>query len=258
GLLDDRRGLDWRFRLLVQTLVATCVAAGGCRLTFFVDLPLLTGTITVFWIVGLINAFNMLDNMDGLSAGVAAIAGGMFATVMLTASEGSNGPPQLFVACFLLVLVGSLVGYLHHNRPPAKLFMGDAGSYFIGYWLAVGTILATFRVPGKPDHAILAPLCVLAVPLYDAATVIWIRLREGRSPFHADHKHFSHRLVELGMTPPQAVGTVYLLTVITGLAALLLYQVSTPWAAGTVLLLVFSVLVLVGLHETAARKRDPE
>ncbi len=171
--------MDWRIRLAVQTLVALALVRCGWRLSLFLDLPLLTGALSVLWIVGLINSFNMLDNMDGLSAGVAAIASAMLATVMLVAPNPSSNQPQLFVAGFLLVLTGSLLGFLWHNRPPAKLFMGDAGSYLIGYMLAMATLSATFAGEDVPSHAILAPLCVLAVPLYDTVTVIAIRLRAG-------------------------------------------------------------------------------
>ena len=166
----------------------------------FVDMPWLTSIVSVLWIVALVNSFNMLDNMDGLSAGVAAIASAILAAVLLTTSDPESRGPQLFVAGFLLVLVGSLVGFLWHNRPPARLFMGDAGSYFIGFYLAVATIMATFSGGELPRHSILTPLCVMAVPLYDMTSVIFIRLRQGRSPFEADKNHFSHRLVELGMT----------------------------------------------------------
>jgi UDP-GlcNAc:undecaprenyl-phosphate GlcNAc-1-phosphate transferase len=194
----------------------------------------------------------MLDNMDGLSAGVAAIAAVLFATVMLAVPDSANHGPQLFVGGFLLVLVGALVGFLWHNRPPARLFMGDAGAYLIGYLLAVATLSATFAGEAAP-HAILAPLCVLAVPLYDTATVIYIRLRSGRSPFVGDKSHFSHRLVELGMTKPQAVATIYLTTATCGLGALLLHQVRWTGAL-VILLLVGCMLVLIGVLETAGRR----
>lgn len=256
GLADDKRGLDWRLRISVETLVALAVVLGGWQFTFFVDLPWLTGAVTVVWIVGLINSFNMLDNMDGLSAGVAAIAGGLFALVMLLAPETPTGVPQLFVAGFLLILVGSACGFLVHNQPPAKLFMGDAGSYFVGYWLAVGTVLATFAHPGLPRHTILAPLCVLAVPIYDTTSVVLIRLRAGRSPFEGDRNHFSHRLAALGMTKPQAVLTIYLVTATTGLGALLLYQVTRPAGAGVILLLIGCVLAVIGILEHAARGKE--
>ncbi|MEA1952187.1 MAG: MraY family glycosyltransferase, partial [Planctomycetota bacterium] len=173
GLVDDRRGLNWKTRIVVQALVALMMVRLGWRLSLFVDMPVLTGTISVLWIVGLVNSFNMLDNMDGLSAGVAAIAAAMLAVVMLTVPAAETSGPQLFVGGFLLVLVGSLLGFLIHNRPPARIFMGDAGSYLVGYFIAMATLSATFAGDNLPRHAILAPLCVLAVPLYDTATVVF-------------------------------------------------------------------------------------
>ena len=254
GLTDDFRGLDWRPRLAVEFLVAGLIVWQGWRLTVFLNVPWLTDLLSVLWIVGLVNSFNFLDNMDGLSSGVAAISASLLATVMLLAPDPLTHQPQLFVAGFLFVLVGSLVGFLWHNRPPARLFMGDAGSYFIGFMLAVATMTATFAGGDVPKHAILAPLCVLAVPLYDTLTVVVIRLRAGRSPFEADKNHFSHRLVQLGMTKKQAVLTIYLTTATTGLGALLLYQVDLVGAA-VILLIVTCMLLVVTILETAARRR---
>ena len=192
--------------------------------------------------------------MDGLSAGVAAIAAAMLAVVMLIAPDPTTNQPQLFVAGFLLVIVGALLGFLWHNRPPARIFMGDAGSYLIGYLIAMATLTASFAGYAEvPPHAILAPLCVLAVPIYDTLTVIAIRLRQGRSPFEGDKSHFSHRLVELGMTKAQAVGTIYLTTTTCGLGALLLHQVNLGGAV-VILTLVASVLVLIGILETTGRR----
>lgn len=258
GLIDDRRGLDWRIRLAVQFTVATaCVVTQGWQLTAFIAVPALGSIVSillsVIWIVALINSFNMLDNMDGLSAGVAAIAAAILAIVMLVSPAAPR--PQLFVAGFLFVLVGGLLGFLVHNRPPAKIFMGDAGSYFVGFSLAIATLLATFAgysatSPGA--HAVLAPLCVMAVPLYDMLTVLWIRIREGRSPFEADKNHFSHRLVELGLSKTQAVLTIYLTTATCGLGALLLHQVDL-FGAFVVLLMVVFVLSLIAILESTRR-----
>ncbi len=253
GLWDDRRGLPWPVRLAVETAVAVVMVLCGWRMTLFVDLPWLTGVLSVLWIVGLTNSFNMLDNMDGLSAGVAAIAAALLAVMMLLAPAPAGAGPHLFVAGFLLVFLGALAGFLWHNRPPARLFMGDAGSYLIGYLLAMITLAATFAGPGVPRHAILGPLCVLAVPLYDTMTVVFIRLRSGRSPFVGDKSHFSHRLVELGMTKSQAVLTIYLATATCGLGALLLYQVNTAGAI-VILLMEALVLVLIGTLELAGRR----
>lgn len=255
GLADDKRGLDWRIRLLVQFGVAAAVVFGkGWKLTLFVDMPLLTGILSVLWIVGLVNSFNMLDNMDGLSAGVAAIASALLATVLLIAPDPESNGPQLFVAGFLLVLVGALVGFLWHNRPPARLFMGDAGSYFVGFLIAVCTMLATFSGTNLPRHAILAPLCVLAVPLYDTISVVCIRLRRGQSPFVGDKNHFSHRLVDLGLTKTQAVLTIYLATAACGLGALVLHQVNALGAV-TIGLSISCLLAVIAILETTARRK---
>ncbi len=255
GLVDDLRGLDWRFRIGVETLVAAAVVFGrGWKLTLFVDAPLLTDVLTVVWIVGLVNSFNMLDNMDGLAAGVAAIASAILATVMLLTPEAGSSQPQLFVAGVLFVLTGALLGFLLHNRPPARILMGDAGSYFIGFMIAVMTILATFSGDDVPRHAILAPLCVLAVPIYDTLSVLLIRLRAGRSPFQGDTNHFSHRLVALGLTRPQAVLTIYLTTAASGMGALLLHQVDGAGAA-VVLLMIGCLLAVVAILEATARRK---
>ncbi len=256
GLLDDRYGLGWQLRMTIQFAVAaTCVVWQGWRLTAFIPWPWLTGLLSAIWIVGLINSFNMLDNMDGLSAGVAAIAAAMLAVVLLLTLDPQTRQPQIFVAGFLLVLVGSLAGFLLHNRPPARIFMGDAGSYFVGFCIAVATLLATFTgYQGLQQHAVLAPLCVMAVPLYDMTTVIWIRLREGRSPFEADKNHFSHRLVELGLTKGQAVLTIYLTTATCGLGALLLHRVDR-FGAAVVVLMIVCVLCLIAILESTARRK---
>lgn len=256
GLADDRWHLGWKVRLGVQFgVAAACVTWLDWRLTAFIDLPLVTWSLSVLWIVALVNSFNMLDNMDGLSAGVAAVAAGMLAAVLLTSPVPGTQGPQLFVGGFLLVLVGALTGFLWHNRPVAKLFMGDAGSYFVGFCIAVSTLLATFTTYGdESPHAVLAPLCVMAVPLYDMITVLWIRVREGRSPFQADKSHFSHRLVELGLSKGQAVLTIYLTTATCGLSALLLQQVNA-FGAAIILLGIICVLSLIAILETTARSR---
>ncbi len=251
GLLDDRFSLPWQARLAVEFLVAGFVVYWQhLQLTAFIGIPWLTSMLSVIWIVMLINSFNMLDNMDALSGGVAVIICAMLALMLLVTPSSSLGQPQLFVAAMLLVLFGALLGFLKHNWPPATIFMGDAGSYFVGYWIAIATLLSTYTgAKGATPHAVLAPLCVLAIPLYDMASVIWIRIREGRSPFQADKRHFSHRLVDLGMTKKQAVITIYLATVTCSLGALLLPRTDI-WGAVIVLSIVFCMLALVGVLES--------
>ncbi len=157
----------------------------------------------------------------------------------------------------MLVLAGSLAGFLCHNWPPARIFMGDSGSYFIGLLLASLTILGTFYESRQGSrHVILAPLCILAIPLYDFCSVILIRLKQGRSPFHPDKSHFSHRLVELGLKPRNAVLTIHLATLTTGLGGLLLYRV-TDWAAAMlVVALIACVLGIIAILETVGRRNN--
>lgn len=257
GLADDRGGVDWRLRLTVEFIVAAfCVIWEGWRLTAFLPIPLLSDLLSIIWIVALVNSFNMLDNMDGLSGGVAAICASILGAVMLLTPEGKSAGPQFFVAGFLLVLVGGLLGFLWHNRPPARIFMGDCGAYFVGFCIAIATMLATFVGTESPKpHSILAPVFVLAIPLYDLVSVLLIRLRSGASPFQADRNHFSHRLVDLGLTKTQAVMTIYLICLTCGFAALLLHRTD---AVGAVLLaaLVACVLAIIAILEFVARRRQ--
>ncbi|HIK92830.1 MAG TPA: undecaprenyl/decaprenyl-phosphate alpha-N-acetylglucosaminyl 1-phosphate transferase, partial [Planctomycetes bacterium] len=197
GLADDRWNLSWRLRLGVQVLVAFGVTQMGVRATVFVAQPWIGIMITMLWIMVLTNAMNFLDNMDGLSAGIGVIASLLSVGILLLMVP----QPHWAVAFGLLLLAGSLSGFLWWNRPPASIFMGDSGSNLIGFLLATLTVSGTFyqfETSGS-RHVILAPLCILAVPLYDFVTVILIRLNDGRSPFHGDKSHFSHRLVELGL-----------------------------------------------------------
>ena len=223
GLFDDIYNLNWKVRLLTQLVCATLVALSGIRVTLFGPFthPLLGGTVTVLWIVGLTNAFNMLDNMDGLSASVGLIAAALFCGAQLAVGS-------LFAPAVLLVLVGALAGFLVHNHAPARLFMGDSGSNFLGFLLGALTVVGTFtrdvRGGAYSPYGVLAPLLVMAVPLYDMMSVILIRLRDGRSPFVGDRRHFSHRLVARGLTASQAVLTIDLVTLAGGLGALLLHR----------------------------------
>ncbi len=257
GLWDDRKGLSPWLRLGVQFLVAAFVVIGlGYGLTAFIALPWLTTVLSIIWIVAVINSFNMLDNMDGLSGGVAMIVSLALAAVMFSTPEDARGP-QWFVAALLLVVAGSVLGFLWHNRPPAKIFMGDGGSYFVGFLIAVSTLLATYAsYDSVSPHAVAAPLCAMAVPLYDLTTVLWIRIREGRSPFEGDQSHFSHRLVALGMTRPKAVYTIWLVTATCGLAAILITRVTLGSAAMVFGIVICMLLLIVILESTGWRKAD--
>jgi len=256
GLIDDLRDLPWLPRLGVQFCVAFGLVFAGVRASIFDTLPgmwpVVGYIVTAFWIIGLINSFNFLDNMDGLSSGIAMIASAVAAIIMLTATS----EPHWLVGGVFLILVGSLFGFLCHNWHPAKIFMGDSGSYFIGLMLASMTVLGTFYTSGSGSgHVILAPLCILAIPLYDFCSVMIIRIKEGRSPFRPDKSHFSHRLVDLGMKPKNAVLTIHLATLTTGLGGILLYKVPGWAEACYVIAFIACVLAIVAILETAGRKK---
>ncbi|MEQ9409668.1 MAG: MraY family glycosyltransferase [Fuerstiella sp.] len=250
GLADDRWNLSWKLRLGVQVLIAWGVTFCGVQATVFVSQPMIGIAVTVLWILVLTNAMNFLDNMDGLSAGIGVIAALMSVAILLLMVRQPHG----VVAAGLLLLAGSLSGFLCWNRPPASIFMGDCGSNLIGFLLATLTVTGTFYEETGSRHVILAPLCILAIPLYDFVTVIWIRLTNGRSPFHGDKSHFSHRLVELGLRPSRAVLTIHLATLMTGLAGLLLYKVSDWTGAWLIIALICCILSLVSILETVGRR----
>jgi UDP-GlcNAc:undecaprenyl-phosphate GlcNAc-1-phosphate transferase len=227
GLTDDLRPLLWQFRLGVQTVTALATLA------FLASLPdthyssLLTHyffwPLALLWIIGLVNAFNMLDNMDALSAGVAWIAAALFVASLLWVSSDHTTEPSSRPAFPLLALMGALTGFLWFNRPPARIFMGDAGSTFLGFFLGIAFLPGGLTGRGVFGTWII-PICILALPWYDLTSVIFLRWRQGRSPFRADKQHLSHRLVNLGLTPPAAVGVIYLLALAIGGGGLLIYH----------------------------------
>jgi UDP-GlcNAc:undecaprenyl-phosphate GlcNAc-1-phosphate transferase len=242
GLVDDRRNLAAGFKLGVQAVVALGVALGGERLALFDRGEAVEVAVTVIWILGVTNAFNLLDHMDGLSGGVAAIAGLAFLVVALQTG-------QTLLALLLVPLLGACAGFLLFNFPPAKVFLGDAGSLFIGFWLSCLTISFTFydERADVPLYAYFVPLAILAVPLFDTAAVVLIRLWARRPLFEGDRNHLAHRLVALGMSPRSAVLTVYALTLYAGLSAVLLYQVDLAGAAIILvqLLITFGIMTLL-------------
>lgn len=252
GFVDDRVGLGWRPRLAVQLGCAALVAASGVRVTLFGPFthPLIGGAVTTLWIAAMTNAFNMLDNMDGLSASVALIAAVLFA-----AAQAAVG--GLFAPAVLAIVAGALAGFLVHNHAPARLYMGDAGSNFLGFLLGAMTVAGNFFQEGTASpFGVLTPLLVMAVPLYDMTSVILIRLSEGRSPFQPDRRHFSHRLVGRGLTPPQAVWTIDLVTLACGLGALLLHRLDA-WGAGVVLAQAGCLLGIVAVLELSGAGSGP-
>jgi UDP-GlcNAc:undecaprenyl-phosphate GlcNAc-1-phosphate transferase len=255
GTLDDRYGLSWKLRLSIEFLVAAAAVALGWEATFFLNIPILTKLVSLLWIVGLTNSFNLIDNMDGLSSGVAAICAAFLAAILFFCSPNrESGDPQIFLGGFLIILIGAIMGFWFHNMPKARLFMGDGGAYFIGFLLATVTLSSTFTGSGTPSRTVLAPLCIFAVPLYDTISVICIRLAHGKSPFTGDTNHYSHRLVAIGLSKTGSVLTIYLTTAICGIGAIFLYQVNSITAV-LVGVQVGMVLLLNGILEFTARRK---
>lgn len=215
GLLDDLLGerfpTGWKF--LGQTVAASIAVACGVRVDF-AGHDALNVVLSVLWIVGISNAFNLLDNMDGLTAGVAAVSASVF---LINAAELG----EIFICFILAALIGTLVGFLRFNFHPASLFMGDSGSLFLGFTLSSLTILEHYVSSASSSlFPVLMPPLVLAVPLLDTMSVIYIRISEGRPVHVGDRCHLSHRLVRCGLSPLQAVVFLYLVTFGLGLGAL--------------------------------------
>ncbi len=248
GLFDDLRPLGAFAKLGVMVVVGLLVSGlGGVRIAEFLG-PVVSVALTTAWIVVVTNAFNFLDNMDGLSAGVACICTAFLAICGVMAG-------QVLVPGLACIFLGAMVGFLVFNFPPARIFMGDAGSLLVGYMLAVVAILTSYWESGadRPPFALAMPLVVLAVPLYDFASVLVIRLSEGRSPLRGDQRHFSHRLVERGLSRRSAVLTIYLATAATGLGATLLPGAGLHEAI-TIVALVLMVLLIIAILEAPLRK----
>jgi UDP-GlcNAc:undecaprenyl-phosphate GlcNAc-1-phosphate transferase len=237
GLWDDKKNLGPYFKLIVQFAIASAAASlADIKVELFIHNKLATSVLSAVWIVLIINVFNFLDNMDGASAGIAVIV-----SCILFAAAALSG--QVFVGAMALIFIGTLLGFLVFNFPPAKIFMGDCGSLVIGFFIAVLTLRTTYyhQAQSGPWYPVFMPAIVLAVPLYDFISVSLLRISQGKSPFVGDTQHFSHRLKRHGLSDIQTVLTLYLATLTTGLGAIFLYQVNL---AGAILIFVQTIMVL--------------
>ena len=247
GLWDDLKKLGPFSKLGIQFVVAL-IAAGfaDIRVEFFIENKIITSALSAVWIVLIINAFNFLDNMDGASAGIAVIV----ASILLTAAVVSG---QVFVGGLAIIFIGTLLGFLVFNFPPAKIFAGDAGSLVIGFFLALLSLRTTYYHQAQSGrwYPVFIPFIVMAVPLYDFISVTALRIKQGKSPFVGDTQHFSHRLKKRGLTETQTVLTLYLATLCTGLGATFLYQVNL---AGAFLIFAqtFMILAIIAILETTS------
>jgi len=251
GLADDLRGLSPYLRLAVEIGAGVVVYATDPGITLpgprWLDL-----LVTVVWVVGVTNAFNLLDNMDGLSAGVATIAGTSFCLI-----AALNG--QFLVAALSAAVAGCASGFLRHNFHPAKIYMGDAGSLFLGFLLAF--LAVRLKLADAPQTvALFVPVFVLGVALLDTTLVTFNRLRHHRSPMQGGRDHISHRLVWVGIPVPVSVGLIYALAASLGFLAVLLARLDTVSGmllVGFVLTLGLATFVLISavpVYETSRRR----
>lgn len=251
GLVDDLRNLNPWVKLAGQIVAAGLLVLANVRIELFVfSNPWLSALVTVFWVVLLTNAMNFLDNMDGLCGGVSVIAAFSFFLCVV--------PFEPLVRYLLLIFAGVTAGFLYHNLSPARIYMGDAGAMFCGYFLATIAVLGTFHVEGTPRIAVAAPLLALAAPLFDMASVLFLRWRGGKPLMQGDRQHFSHRLVDLGMSPRQAVEFIFLVAAIVGLGGAFLPLLDIR---GTVILVVQTAgvfMLIVLLMRAANNPKAPK
>jgi UDP-GlcNAc:undecaprenyl-phosphate GlcNAc-1-phosphate transferase len=213
GWLDDKHELRAFPKFIGQLLVAVAVAAASKRITLFVHSEVFSYAVTILWVLTVINAFNFMDNMNGLCAGLGAIGAFLFAMIAAT-----NGEYLVAITGFLMC--GALAGFLPWNFPNARAFLGDAGSHLVGYLLAVMAILPHFYTKQNPRPlAVLAPLFVLAIPLLDLAQVSLFRTLKKKPFWLGDTNHLSHRLVRAGLSRTHAVLLLWLVAAIIGTIA---------------------------------------
>lgn len=247
GLIDDIFVLKAWTKLLGQVLSASLVVLCGIKIEmFFLSHWFTSFIITVGWIVLITNSLNLLDNMDGLCAGISFICAMAFFFCVQPYDE-------FLIKFLLMVFAGAVGGFLFHNISPARIFMGDAGSLFCGYFLSTVSVIGTYHLEGTPSRvAILAPVVILSVPLFDTFSVIYLRWKSGHSIFVGDKRHFSHRLVELGMSPRQAVEFIWLVGIIVGISAWFLPMLNL-YQSGLVLLQVLGIYILIVLLMNAPK-----
>lgn len=236
GMTDDMFGLSPTAKLLAQTLIASALPALGLQLDL-TDSAVLNLGLTVFWVVGLVNAFNLLDHMDGLAAGVAVIATGF--QVVFFATDGNVAEAVIAAA-----LAGAATGFLLFNFPPATIFLGDAGSLVIGYLIASLSLSATFPYSRSVVSILLVPVMSSLVPIFDVMLVTITRRLTGQRIMAGGRDHSSHRLVALGFSDRQAVLALYALAVIAGLLGLLSSRYGFSRTAVLLIMLVVGIIWL--------------
>lgn len=224
GIFDDIYALSAKLKFAVQIFAALLAVMGGNRIMMlsninifssepYWELGWLSYPITIFWIVGITNAVNLIDGLDGLACGVSTISSMTLLVIALIVSEPD-------VAVLTAALAGACIGFLPYNLNPAKIFMGDTGSTFLGFILATVSIQGLFKFYTIISFAV--PFLMLALPIFDTCFAILRRVSRGQSPMAPDRGHIHHRLIDMGFTQKQAVAVLYLISAILGLSAVVL------------------------------------
>lgn len=247
GMFDDVLALSAKLKFVVQIIAAAIpVCIGGLQIQLFTNLNpfsdepylhlgVLAIPVTVLWIVGITNAVNLIDGLDGLAVGVSSIASVTMLAVALLIGE-------MAIAVTMGALTGACVGFMPYNLNPAKLFMGDTGSTFLGYMLATVSIMGLFKFYAVISFAV--PFLILGLPIFDTANAIIRRLAAGRSPMSPDRGHVHHKLIDMGFNQKQAVAILYAISATLGLTAVVL--TSSGEVKAIVLLATVLLVVLVG------------
>ncbi len=246
GILDDIFRLPAWIKLIVQLCVAGISVSFGIlieHITLFgahIEFGYFSIPITILWIVGLSNAINLIDGLDGLSCGVSTITSVSIFMVMLITGD-------LTSALITAILTGSCLGFFPYNRNPAKIFMGDTGALFLGYTLSIISVQGLFKL--HTMLSFLVPLSIFALPILDTLIAICRRVIHGQSPFHPDRGHFHHKLVDMGFSHKEAVKILYAISGIMGLVAVTytdaMFQESATRIWKTLILLAAAILILV-------------
>ncbi len=250
GLIDDFGELSPRNKLIGQLLAIFILIKSGIRIEIVAIPEWLGLALSVFWMVGIINAFNLLDIMDGLAAGIGVICASMLLWVSI-----ANGDTT--IAFLLTALIGSLIGFLRFNFPPAKIYMGDAGAMFLG--LMIGALTMIGQYTGRHAVSLLTPLLILGVPIFDTLFVMYIRYLRGLPIFLGSPDHMAIRLRHWGLTVSQVVVVSYIATVITGGIGLVVMSLppNSAMLLSGVTFLGFIVLGLLLTRVDVTVKKEP-
>jgi len=234
GIFDDIARLKPYTKLLSQIIIAALLVNFGIKINV-IPYPIISIPLTILWIAAIVNSFNLLDNMDGLSGGIGAIVGIILFTYSLLNGNYEVGLPAL-------ILAGSLLGFLRYNFNPAQIFMGDSGSMFIGFMLGAITLQGTWKESAHLVMVFFVPLLILAVPIFDTIFVTLMRSVNSRKVFQGGKDHISHRMVVLGLSERKTVTSLYFIGVVFGAISILSMFVSP---AVTVVLILLAAISLV-------------